>query len=200
VLHGPEPHLYLSYWQSGSTQEGDVRLAIRVSGDAASALTAIRRTIRSIDPAVPIGEDMLMSEQVDLEYMPVLLARSVMSYCGVLALCLGAIGIYSLLAFAVRARTREIGIRIAVGARKGDVIRMILRQGVRLTFMGVFIGLGAAVCLTRLEGSLLYGVRTTDPFIFAFVTIVLFVSALVASLLPARRAASIDPTMALRAE
>jgi predicted permease len=200
VLHGPEPHLYLSYWQSGSTQEGDVRLAIRVSGDAASALTAIRRTIRSIDPAVPIGEDMLMSEQVDLEYMPVLLARSVMSYCGVLALCLGAIGIYSLLAFAVRARTREIGIRIAVGARKGDVIRMILRQGVRLTFMGVFIGLGAAVCLTRLEGSLLYGVRATDPFIFAFVTIVLFVSALVASLLPARRAASIDPTMALRAE
>ena len=100
---------------------------------------------------------MLMSEQVSLEYMPVLLARSVMSYCGLLAVCLGAIGLYSVLAFAVRTRTREIGIRMALGARREDVTQMILRQGLVLALVGIVFGVAAALLLTKLEASLLYG-------------------------------------------
>jgi predicted permease len=199
-LQSPEPHMYLSYWQSGAFQEGDIRMAIRIAGDPTMGLSAMRRIIRSINPAVPIGEDMTMSDQVSLEYMPVLLARSVMSFCGLLALCLGAIGLYSALAFAVRTRTREIGIRIALGARRQDVMGMIVRQGVRLTLVGIFIGSAAALLLTKLEASLLYGVRTTDPIIYGSVAVLLFLTAFAACILPARRAASIDPMEALRAE
>jgi predicted lysophospholipase L1 biosynthesis ABC-type transport system permease subunit len=199
-LHSPEPHLYLSYWQSRATKEGDIRMAIRVAGDPGAALAAIRRTIQSIDPGVPVGEDMPMAEQVSLEYMPVLLARSVMSYCGLLALCLGLIGLYSALAFAVQTRTREIGIRMALGARKQDVMRMIVRQGFRLALAGVCIGIASALILTRLEASLLYGVSTREPVIYGCVAVVVFVCAFAACILPARRAASIDPTVALRAE
>ena len=199
-LQNPEPHLYLSYWQSGASRKGDIRMAVRVAGDPATALSAIRRIIRSVDPAVPLGEDMLMSEQVSLVYMPVLLARSVMTYCGLLAVCLGAIGLYSVLAFAVRTRTREIGIRMALGARREDVTHMILGQGMVLALVGIVVGVAAALLLTKLEASLLYGVRNTDPFIYASVVATLLLCALGACVVPAQRAASIDPTEALRSE
>ncbi|MGB6687734.1 MAG: ABC transporter permease, partial [Terracidiphilus sp.] len=199
-VHAPEPHLYLSYWQSGATREGDIRMAIRVAGDPAVALGAIRWLIQAIDPVVPIGEDMAMTEQVALEYTPVLLARSVMLYCGVLALCLSAVGLYSILAFAVRTRTREIGIRMALGARREDVLRSVVIQGAKLGLAGVLIGSVAALLLTRLEASLLYGVKSNDPLIYLCVAILLFLVAVSASTMPARRAASIDPMKALRTE
>ncbi len=200
VLHAAEPHLYLSYWQSGATSEGDVRMAVRVAGDPAAALPAIRRIVQSIDPAVPIGEDMAMSEQVDLEYMPVLLARSVMSYCGLLALSLSAIGLYSILAFLVRTRTREIGIRMALGARREHVLGLVAAKGAKLGAAGVLVGSAAALLATRLEGNLLYGVTARDPLVLLGGAILLFCVAVAASLLPARRAASIDPIEALRTE
>jgi macrolide transport system ATP-binding/permease protein len=198
--NAPEPRLYLSYWQSGSTQYGDIRLAIRVAGDPAAALPAIRRIVQSIDPAVPIGEDMAMSEQVDLEYMPVLLARSVMSYCGLLAITLSAIGLYSILSFVVRTRTREIGIRMALGAKKEDVLRLVAGQGIKLALGGVCTGCIAALLSTKLEAGLLYGAKTADPFVYICVAVLLFVVGLVACTMPALRAASVDPTQALRSE
>jgi hypothetical protein len=100
-------------------------------------LPAIRRIIYSLDPNVPIGEDMPMSAQIRLKYMPVLLARSVMSFCGLLALCLSAMGLYSILAMAVRTRTREIGVRMALGARPQDVLRLIVGQGAKLAILGL---------------------------------------------------------------
>ena len=200
AVHAPEPHLYLSYWQSGATREGDIRMAIRVAGDPAVALGAIRRLVQAIDPAVPIGEDMAMTEQVALEYTPVLLARSVTMYCGALALCLSAIGLYSILAFTVRTRTREIGIRMTLGARREDVLRSVVMQGAKLGAAGVLIGSAAALLLTRLEAGLLYGVKSNDPLIYLCVAILLFLVAVSASTLPARRAASIDPMKALRTE
>lgn len=199
-IHAPEPHLYLSYWQSNATREGDIRLAIRVAEDPALALPAIRRVIQSLDPNVPIGEDMPMSEQVNLEYMPVLLAQRVMSFCGVLALCLSAIGLYSILAFGVRARTREIGIRMALGARRGDVLRMVVGQGTRLAFLGVVIGSIAALISTHLLASLLFGVNTSDPVTYICVTVLLFLVAPAACYFPARRAMRVDPVQALRTE
>src|SRR6185437_4345517 len=132
ALQAAEPHLYLSYWQSNATTNGDIRMAVRVAGDPSRELPRIRQVIQSVDPLVPVGEDMTMDEQVSLEYMPVLLGRSVMIFCGFLALVLSAIGVYSVLAFAVRARTREIGIRMALGAEPRDVLRMIVWRGVKL--------------------------------------------------------------------
>jgi predicted permease len=199
-VHAPEPHLYLAYWQSNATREGDIRFAIRVKGDPAIALPAIRHMLQSLDPNVPLGEDMSMSEQVNLEYMPVLLAQNVMSFCGLLALCLSAMGLYSILAFAVRARTREIGIRMALGARREDVLRLIVGQGTRLALIGVATGAIAALISTRLLASLLFGVKTIDPATYICVTVLLIFVTLAACYLPARRAASIDPMQALRSE
>jgi predicted permease len=199
-VHAPEPHVYLSYWQSNATREGDIRLAIRVTEDPVVALPAIRRAIESLDPNVPIGEDMPMSEQVNLEYMPVLLAQRVMSFCGLLALCLSAIGLYSILAFGVRARTREIGIRMALGARREDVLRFVIGQGTKLAFIGVVAGAIAALISTRLLASLLFGVNTSDPTTYFCVTILLFLVAPAACYFPARRAMRVDPVQALRTE
>ena len=194
----PEPHLYLSYWQSNATREGDIRLAIRVAGDPALYLRQVRRMIQSIDPKVPIGEDMPMSEQVSLEYMPVLLAQKVMTFCGMLALCLSAMGLYSVLAFAVRMRSREIGIRMALGARRQEILGVIIADGAKLALVGVASGAIAALITVRLLATLLYGVTTTDIRIYFGSAILIFLTALAAGLLPASRAASIDPMKVLR--
>lgn len=198
--HSPEPHLYLSYWQSNATREGDIRFAVRVAGDPAPALREIRRAVQSIDPIVPIGEDMSLAEQVGLEYMPVVLAQNVMLFCGVLALCLSAMGLYSIVAFAVRTRTREFGIRMALGARREDVLRLVVTQGTKLALVGVAIGAIAALLSTRLLASLLFGVKATDPVTYSCATILLFIAGLTACYLPARRATSVDPVQALHSE
>jgi putative ABC transport system permease protein len=199
-IYAPEPHLYLSYWQSDATREGDIRMAVRVAREAVLVLPAIRRMIQSLDPNVPIGEDMSVSEQVGLEYMPVLLARTITFYCGLLALCMSAMGLYSVLAFAVRTRTREIGIRMALGALPKDVLRVVLGQGTKLTLSGVAIGTGAALALTRLIASLLFGVKTTDPATYVSVALLLFLVGFAACCLPARKATRLDPVQALRTE
>jgi predicted permease len=198
--YSTEPHLYLSYWQSNATREGDVRLVVRVFGDPFTSLQMVRRAIQSVDPNVPVGEDMPLSEQMSLEYMPILLAQSVMSFCGLLALCLSAMGLYSVLAFAVRMRNREIGIRMALGARRQDILRLIVGEGARLTLTGAAAGAVAALISTRLLAGLLYGVRTSDPSTYVGVTVLLLLVALAACCLPASRAASIDPMQALRDE
>jgi ABC-type antimicrobial peptide transport system permease subunit len=132
--------------------------------------------------------------------MPVLLAQNVMCFCGVLAVCLSAMGLYSILAFAVRMRTRELGIRIAVGARREDLLRLVVGQGVKLTLLGVIVGSIAAVITTRFLANLLFGVKATDSVTYICVTPLLVLIALGACYLPARRAMRIDPLQALRVE
>jgi ABC-type antimicrobial peptide transport system permease subunit len=141
-----------------------------------------------------------MSEQVNLEYMPVLLAQRVMSFCGLLALCLSAVGLYSILAFAVRARTREIGIRMALGARREDVLRLVVGQGTRLVLIGVATGSIAALISTRLLASLLFGVNRADPVTYICVTVLVFLVAPAACYFPAQRAMRVEPMQALRTE
>ncbi|HTR24114.1 MAG TPA: ABC transporter permease [Terriglobales bacterium] len=199
-VHRPGPHLYLSYWQSNATLEGDLRFAIRVDGDLASALRAIRRTVQSVDPDVPIGEDMAMSEQVRLQYMPVVLGQNVMMFAGLLALCLSAMGLYSILSLAVRSRIREFGIRMALGARRVDVLQLVVIQGTKLALIGVAIGTMAAFLSMRLLNSFLFGIKATDPETYFCAIILLIFVAVAACYLPARKATSINPAQSLHVE
>jgi ABC-type antimicrobial peptide transport system permease subunit len=198
--HSPEPHLYLSYWQSNAVREGDIRCAIRVAGNLAPALRAIRRVVQSVDPDVPMGEDMPMDEQVRLEYMPVLLGQKVMLFAGLLALCLSAMGLYSILAFTVRARIREFGIRMALGARRADVLQLVIFQATKLVLIGTAIGTITGLLSTHFLSAFLYGVKPTDPLTYFCVTLVLILVAAAASYFPARTATCIDPAQSLRAE
>lgn len=200
ILHAPVPFLYVPFWQGDPGTRGDVRMGVRVAGDPAAALPRIRRAIQSVDPNVPISEDMTMKQQVNGSYANVLLARSVITYCGVLALCLSAIGLYGILSFAVRTRTHEIGIRMALGAQATNIVRMIMRRGVVVVLLGAAVGCLAALGATGLLANWLYGVRPLDPFSFTICPMVLLLTALLASYRPAREAASVDPMVALRYE
>jgi len=135
-----------------------------------------------------------------LALFPARVAATVLGVFGFVALMLAAIGIYGVTSYSVAQRTREIGIRMALGAQLGDVLKLILTHGVRLTVLGVFLGLIGAYLLTRAITSVLYGVSATDPLTFVFVSLLLIAVALVACYLPARRATKVDPLEALRYE
>lgn len=202
---GQSPHafVYRAYWQpdpQGGGFNKDSRTIVRVAGDAAAMMVPIRRAVAAIDPAVPISEDYPLSSRLAFEFQSVRMARTMLVTFGALALFLSAIGLYGVLAFNVSQRTREIGVRIALGARRRDVSTLVLRDGLVTTIAGALLGLGAAWASAQSLGALLYGVRWHDPGAFLFAPLILIVVALVASYLPARRAARVSPLTALRYE
>jgi predicted permease len=194
----PQAHIYRSFWQAGYA--GDVRFAVRVQGDPAAMLPGLREAIHKLDPAVPLGEDMPLSLQLETEYSPLILARTVVSFCGFLALSLSALGLYSILAFGVRTRVREIGVRMALGADRGHVIRLVLREGFRIVLAGIVGGVFAGMMATRLLTAWLYGVQARDLTSFVAGSAALLIAALAAAWLPAHRASHVDPMVALRSE
>jgi putative ABC transport system permease protein len=141
-----------------------------------------------------------MVRQIETQYMPVMLSRFVISCCGAIALCLSAIGLFSVLTYSVRTRTREIGVRMALGAQIGAVLQMVIRQGLAASLMGIGAGVILALTATRFLAAWLYGLRAADLLIFAVAAGLLLLVAVAASYLPARAAAGVDPMIALRQE
>jgi putative ABC transport system permease protein len=196
------PFVYLSYWQLPTIddQPVDSRTHVRVSGDPRALLPRIRKEIAAVDPNVPISEDRPLTEWLDYSFQPVRVAGTVLGSLGAIGLLLTAIGLYGLLAYSVGRRTREIAIRMALGADAGRVARGVVRQGALLALTGAALGLLGVFASARLIAALLVGLPTDDPVsLLSAVTLLVGVAAL-ASYLPARRAAHVDPMAALRSE
>jgi putative ABC transport system permease protein len=194
--------VYLNYWQDPDwvAAPADARIVVRVKGDPEQMLPVIRRAIQDVDPDVPISEDRPLTEWLRYQFTPVLVARNVITYSGVLALLLGAIGVYALLAHVVGQRTREIGIRKALGAQNFDVLGLVLRDGMLLALVGIALGVATSVAVGPVLAAYLYGVGTADPLTITATVIVISAVALLASYMPARRATKVDPMVALRHE
>jgi ABC-type antimicrobial peptide transport system permease subunit len=193
------PVLYLPFEQSTDTY---ISLVVRASSDEHSLLAAMRTAIHQIDPnIVPIGGMTMVDLIKDSTsaYMHRTMAWLVGGFAAV-ALVLGVVGLYGVIAYSVSQRSREIGIRMALGARTGSVYRLILQEASWLAVVGIGFGLAGAIGAGKLMRDLLFGVRAWDVSTLASVAGVLGIAALVASLIPARRAASVDPVEALRAE
>src|SRR6266550_6272575 len=177
-----------------------VILMVRTLGDPQSLIPAVRNEVHSLDPNLPIFDVKTLTEHMRLALFPARVAATVLGSFGFVALTLAAIGIYGVTSYSVAQRTREIGIRMALGAQLNDVLRLIISQGVKLTAIGVGLGLAGAYLLTRAMSSLLYEVSATDTATFVTVSVLLVLVSLVASYLPARRATKVDPLVALRYE
>jgi predicted permease len=194
------PHLafYLPYWQY--RDGGDARFFIRTTVNPGPMLRQLKLAIRGIDPNVPVGEDATMVEALLSDFGPLRLTRAVLVFTGAVALFLSAIGLYSVLAFLVVQRTREIGIRMALGATRQGILGVFLKQGMQLALAGALAGSIAALASARLLSSLLYGVSPQDPGALIVVASILMIACSLASYIPARRATKVDPMVALRYE
>jgi putative ABC transport system permease protein len=175
-------------------------LIVRTAGDPLSLAAAVRLAIHSVDPSLPAAEVRTMESLIDEMVAQRRLRMTLLAAYAGLALSLAAVGIYGVLSYFVTQRTAEIGIRVALGARANDVLRLVLRRGMRLAIVGVGLGLIASYAVTRLMKSLLFGVSATDPLTFGGVALLLTGVALLACYLPARRAMKVDPLVALRRE
>src|SRR5208282_3966128 len=173
---------------------------VRTAGDPQALVPAIRRVVAQINPNLPLRDITTESQQIDrLLFQERLIAR-LSAFFGLLALVLACIGLYGLLSYEVARRTREIGIRMALGAQVGDVLRLVVRQGFALALVGAAVGIGVALAVTRYLASMLYDVRANDPLTIAAVSVLLALVALAACYIPARRATHVDPMVALRHE
>jgi predicted permease len=193
----PVPRIYASVYQIFRVR---TNLVVRTQGDPTLMIKRIEDAIRSVDPQQTITSAFTLDDAVGEAVARPRLITVLLGLFGAVGLALGALGIYGVLAYLVNQRTREIGVRIALGARTTSVLGMIVGRGLRLAGVGVAIGLGASLLLTRLMSGVLYGVSPTDPITFAGVALALLAVAALAGAIPAFRASRVDPLTALRAE
>ena len=189
--------LYVPMFQA---PEGGATFEVRTAMHPASAEAAILASVRAIDNRLPVYSVKSLGEQFDNSIVEERLVASLSSVFGILALLLTCVGLYGLMAYTVNRRTGEIGIRMALGAERKRISRMILRETLLLVLCGLAIGIPAAIVTARLIASQLFGLSPGDPITFLAASIAMTTVTLMASYLPARRAASVDPMRALRSE
>jgi len=175
-------------------------LIVSAKGNPDALFGSVRGQVQGLDPNLPLFEVKTLNEHMKLALFPAKVAATVLGVFGLVALMLAAIGVYGITSYAVAQRTHEIGIRLALGAQLGDVLRLVLGQGLRLTIIGAALGLVGAYLATRAITSVLYGVSATDPITFGLVSLLLIGVALIACYVPARRATKVEPLTALRNE
>jgi putative ABC transport system permease protein len=183
-----------------TVQSGRMNVALRTQGDPLSLVPAVRKEVQGIDPDQPIAAVRTMGEWVDRSTSTPRYRTTLLGLFAAIAMILAATGIYGVMSYSVAQRTHEIGIRMALGARRADVLNLVVRQGMLLVLIGLGIGLVGAFALTRVMASLLFGVTAKDPITFVVVAGLLAVVAFVACFIPARRATKVDPLTALRYE
>jgi putative ABC transport system permease protein len=192
---GPEVYLPYAQWTSSY-----MTVVVRTENNPRGIINATRKQVTLLDRDLPAFDVRTLDQYVTQSVAQPRFSALLLSSFGILSLFLTAIGLYGVIGYTVAQRTHEIGIRMALGARKNDVFRMVIGQGLKLALLGLAIGITGALALTRFLSSLLYGVKPTDPLTFAVVSVILIAVALLACYIPARRAAKVDPMVALRHE
>ena len=178
----------------------DMTLVVRATEDPTRLVGDIRQIVHSIDPNQPVGDVRTMESLASESVAPQRLTMLVSILFAALALVLAMVGLYGVISYSVAQRTHEFGVRVALGAERRDILKLVVGQGSRMVLVGVGAGVLGALALTRFVSSLLYGVKPTDPLTFLGVTLLLIAVALLASYIPARRATKVDPLVALRYE
>jgi ABC-type antimicrobial peptide transport system permease subunit len=195
VGEGPTPYIQFALRQSPDTS---TVLIARTSGDTSALLSGMRRIVLSLEPNAVFLDSQSMAAQVDASLLPARLAAEAIALVGVVAMLLAGIGLYGVVAYAVGRRTREIGIRMAIGAAPSEVLGMVLRHGLSVVAVGLIVGGAFSIVAARAISAALYGVSAADPAAWATAITVLLASGALANYIPARRAARVDPAIALR--
>ncbi|MGC1604553.1 MAG: FtsX-like permease family protein, partial [Candidatus Acidiferrum sp.] len=202
------PHAYTPYLQEQNatleSQDFDelrtLHLAVRTSEDPALMFNSIRASVAAIDPEIALDDLKTMDAAIDKSLAPQRFNLVLVALFAVLAIFLAAVGVYGVLSYSISQRTREIGVRIALGAQRGRVLRMAVGEGMKLAILGTAVGMAGGFVLTRLIASLLFGITARDPFTFAAVGVLVAIVSFAACYIPARRAMRVDPIVALRYE
>jgi predicted permease len=197
LSEGPVPYFYQPFSQHYA---GLATVVVQTAGDPRAMMATVRRTLIALSKSVRIYALNTVSHHVDQSYWQTRWITSLFVVSGLLSLLLASVGLHGVISYWVNLQTHDIGVRMALGAEKHDVLRMVIAQGLRLVLIGVIVGVAGALAVTRFLVSLLYGVKPTDPLTFAAVALILIAVALVACYIPARRAARVDPMVALRFE
>ncbi len=194
----PRPFFYLPYRQG--IWDLNLGICVRTVNDPAMLACALQREIHQLDPRVEVWATLPMTDYIQAAFVAPVLASRLLSWLGLVALTLAAMGVYGVMAYAVGQRTQEFGVRMALGADTGDVLGLIFREGLVLGVAGIAVGLVLAVAATRLMGGFLIGISPFDPATFVGGPVLLGAVTLLACWLPARRATRVDPMVALRSE